>query len=46
MDDKIVFEKGSSGMKNPKHMQRNVFYFIHRDILKFNRQVAKKLIKK
>ena len=41
-----MFKKDSSGVKNPKHIQRNVFYFIHRDILKFNQQVAKKLIQK
>ena len=39
MEGKIIFEKDSAAIKNPKHLQRS-FYFIHCQKLKLNLQVS------
>ena len=46
MYEKNTFEKDNKGVKNKRHLQRNVFILFHHINLQLNQQVAGKLLQK
>ena len=46
MEENITFEKDNKKVKNPRHLQRNVFILFHHVSLELNQGLAEKLIQK